>query len=128
MQANKRPLPGVAVLVLSAVVLSGCAAAPVAPSDAMQAAQLAIARAEEARIPDYDSPDLRSARDKLTRARAAIQAEDMVGARRLAEEARVDAEAAAAKAGSARAQAVNLEMQRGIDALQQEMKRQSGGQ
>jgi hypothetical protein len=128
MQANKRPLLGAVVLALSVLTLSGCASAPPAPSDAMQAAQLAIARAEEARIPDYDSPDLRNARDKLTRARAAIQAEDMVGARRLAEEARVDAEAAAAKAGSARAQAVNLEMQRGIDALQQEMQRKSGGQ
>jgi hypothetical protein len=47
----------------------------------------------------------------------------MVEARRLAEQSRVDADAATAKTEATKARAVNNDIQRGNDALQQEIQR-----
>jgi hypothetical protein len=50
----------------------------------------------------------------------------MVLAQRLAEQTRVDAELAAAKAEAARAEIVNAEMRKSIDTLKHEMQRNTG--
>jgi hypothetical protein len=47
-------------------------------------------------------------------------------AQRLAEESRVDAELASAKAETSKALAINEEMQKSNDALKQEMQRNTG--
>ncbi len=118
--------PYLATLALSGVLLAGCSSPPKAPDQALQAAELAIATAEQARVADYASPELGEARDKLTAARAAVAKEEMVFAARLAEQARADAELATAKAEVAKAQAVNDELSKNINTLEQELQRNSG--
>lgn len=109
---------------LSVVFLAvGCAATPLAPTDAIQAAEIAISRAEQARVTENAVSDLKNARDKLASAREAVVAKNMVEARRLAEQSRVDADVATAKTEATKARAVNNDMQRGNDALQQEIQR-----
>lgn len=108
-------------------MLAGCASTPKAPTEALQAAELAIANAEQDRVADYASPELGEARDKLTAARVAVVEKEMVRAARLAEQAKVDAELATAKAKAAKAQEVNEELDKNINTLQQELQRSSGG-
>lgn len=106
-------------------VLAGCASTPKAPDQALQAAELAIANAEQERVADYASPELGEARDKLTAARVAVVEKEMVRAARLAEQARADAELASAKAQAAKAQEVNEDLNKNINTLQQELQRNS---
>jgi len=108
----------------SLLALAACASTP-PPTDALTGAEAAIKRAEEARVADYASPELTSAREKLTAARDAVNRADMVLAARLAEQARVDAEVATAKADAAKAAATITEMQKANQALQQEAIRNS---
>ena len=108
------------------LALSACAAAPEPPTLALQAAEAAIVNAEQDRVADYASAELRQAREKLSAARTEVRNEEMVKARYLAEESRVHAELAAAQAEEIKAKAVNDDMQKSIDTLKQEMKRSSG--
>ncbi len=119
--------PYLATLVFSGALLAGCSSPPKAPDQELQAAELAIANAEQARVADYASPELGEARDKLTAAREAVVKEQMTSAARLAEQARADAELATAKAEAAKAQAVNDELGKNINTLEQELQRNSGG-
>jgi hypothetical protein len=116
-----------AALAISSALLAGCSSPPKAPDQALQAAELAIANAEQARVADYASPELGTARDKLTAARTAVAKEEMVSAERLAQQAKVDADLATAKAEAAKAQEVNDEMGKNINTLEQELQRKSGG-
>lgn len=108
------------------LLLGACASAPKPPTADLQAAELAIANAERARVADYASVELSEARDKLTAARSAVQEEQMSRAQRLAQQARVDAELASARAEVAKARVVNEQMQKGTDTLKQEMQRTTG--
>lgn len=108
------------------LLLAACASAPKSPTAAIQAAELAIANAEQARVADYASPELTWAREKLTNARKAVQQEEMVLALRLAEQSRVDAELASARAEEIKAKAINDEMKKSTAALKQEMQRNTG--
>jgi predicted lipid-binding transport protein (Tim44 family) len=95
----------------AAVILgtvAGCGGAP-APVAEMSAAQTAVTGAEEADAAKYAPSDLDRARDKLIRAQAAMQEEENEEARRLAEEALVDARAAEAKARAEAAQQLHSE-------------------
>jgi hypothetical protein len=117
-----------AIGVAALLMLSACATVPQPPTEALQGAEQAIANAEQARVADYASPELGQAREKLTAARAAVQEEKMVLAQRLAEESRVDAELASAKAEAAKAKTVNDEMRKSTETLKQEMQRNPGAQ
>lgn len=118
-----RGLPALASLAIaSALALTACAA-PRAPEGALRAAEQAIATAEQARVADYAAPELGEARSNLQAARDAVADEEMVLAARLADESRVSAELALAKADAAKAGAVNRELQESTDALKQEMQR-----
>lgn len=119
--------PYVAALAMTSILLAGCSSPPKAPNEALQAAELAIATAEQARVADYASPELGEARSKLTAARTAVAKEEMVSAARLAEQARADAELATAKAAAAKAQAINNDLGKTINTLEQELQRNSGG-
>lgn len=112
---------------ITALLLAGCSSPPKAPNQELQAAELAIANAEQARVADYASPELGEAREKLTAARAAVAKEEMSSAARLAEQARADAELATAKAAAAKAQAINDELGESVNTLEQELQRNSGG-
>lgn len=129
-----RQFPNIARSTALGLVLAGlftlvsCASTLPAPSRELQAAESAITRAEQARVADYASLELSQARSKLQAARAAVIQEDMVLAQRLADESRVNAELAFARAEMIKAKAVNDEMQKSIDTLKQEMSRQTGAQ
>jgi hypothetical protein len=116
-------------LVLAAALLlavTACSSLPPPPTQQLQAAELAITNAEQARVADYASAELNQARQKLAAAHTAVQNEDMPLAQRLADESRVSAELATAKTEMLEARAVNEEMQQSIDTLKQEMLRNSG--
>lgn len=113
--------------IVGLLTLGACASVPQAPDQNVQAAELAITNAEQARVADYASLELNQAREKLLAARNAVQQEDMVSAQRLADESRVKAELASAKAEMIKAKVINDEMQESINTLKQEMTRNTGG-
>ncbi|WP_405219973.1 MULTISPECIES: DUF4398 domain-containing protein [Lentisalinibacter] len=108
------------------LVLAGCATAPVPPTQALQAAESAISNAEQARVADYASSELTTARTKLASANTAAREERMIDAEYLAIESRTHAEVALARAEELKAKAVNDDMQQSIDTLKQEMQRATG--
>jgi hypothetical protein len=108
------------------LAIGACATAVPAPNLALQSAESAIANADQKRVSDYDLPELKEARTKLTAARSAVHKEDMVLAKSLAEESRVSAELASAKAEQIKAAQINDDMKKGILTLNQEMQRNSG--
>src|SRR5690606_25326773 len=126
--ATKKSAVMFSVAAFGLLLLSGCASTPQPPSQALQAAEMAITTAEQARVADYASLELGEARQKLAAARAAVVAEDMVLAQRLAEQSRVNAELATARAGVAKAKKVNDEMKESTDTIKQEMQRNPGVQ
>ena len=96
---------------LAASALYGCAAQP-RPDEALRAAAVAVTRADDARAADFAEADMRSAHDKLESARALAQRAAQDGNKKeagqagwLADEARADADLAAAKARSIRTRA-----------------------
>lgn len=94
------------------------------PGDAISRAQVAIRKADEAGASQYASLELLKAREKVARAEEAARDDDTWDeARRLAEQAAVDAELAEEKARSQRAQANAKEMQRSIESLRAEISR-----
>ena len=116
-----------AVLVIAGFcTLIGCASVPQPPAQELQAAELAITGADQAGVVDYASLELNQAREKLAAARLAVQQEDMVLAQRLADESRTSAKLASAKTASLKAAEINAGMQKSIDALKQEMQRNTG--
>jgi hypothetical protein len=110
------------------LMIGACATAPQPPTAELQAAELAISNADRARVADYASVELSEARDKLRAAYSAVQQEKMVLALRLAEQSRVDAELASARAEAVRARQVNDEMRKSTDILKNEMLRNTGEQ
>lgn len=87
---------------LGALTLLGCANPP-APNQQMAAATDALTRARAAGADHYASIELGVARDKLHRATVALIARDHTSARRLAEQAHLDALLALARTESAQA-------------------------
>jgi hypothetical protein len=88
--------------------LAACGGVP-APVGEMSAAQTAVTAAEQADAAQYAPSDLDRARDKLIRAQAAMEEDDNQEARRLAEQALVDARLAEAKARAETAQQLHSE-------------------
>ena len=115
-----------AALAAGLFLIVGCASVPLPPTEAIQAAEQAIATAEKARVADFASPELGEARDKLAAAHAAVREEKMVLAQRLAEQSRAEADLAVAKSAAANAKVVNDEMRKSTEAIEQEMQRNSG--
>jgi uncharacterized lipoprotein YmbA len=115
---------GMAIAVL---LLTACAS-PKAPTQALQAAELAISTAEQARVAEYASLELSEARSKLTAARSEVQKENMVLAERLAKESRASAELASARTSAAKAKEINDEMRESTYIIEDEMQRSTGDQ
>jgi hypothetical protein len=118
----------IAIPLVGVLTLVACMSKPLPPTEELKAAEQAIGHAEQARVADYASPELQEAREKLTAARNAIRKEDMTLAKRMAEQSRVEAELALAKAEAAKARVVNEEMKKGTRSLEQEMQRNTGVQ
>lgn len=107
----------------SLMLVAACASAPPAPDAALDAAKVAIANAEKADAGHHAGAELGEARQKLASANDAVAAEKMILAERFAQESRVQAELASARTESAKAAAVNEEMERGAAALNEELER-----
>jgi hypothetical protein len=118
------------LLIGGVLALAGCATAPMPPTVALQAADIAITNADNDHAADYAPLEMRTAHEKLSAARADSQQSDpeqVMRAGPLADEARVEAELASAKGHLARAEAVNQELQKNNNTLNNEIQRGSGG-
>jgi hypothetical protein len=107
----------------AAFLISACATVP-APTEQMAVSKVAIANAVSAGGAEYAPVEMRSAQDKMDGANRAMGKEDYDNARRLAEEAQVDARLAEKKAHSAKAQKAAMVMQDDIRVLRDEINRQ----
>jgi len=105
---------------------AACASTPPVPSASLQAAQQSIANAERVEAGTHAAAELGEAREKLSAAQGAVAQKKMLAAGRLADEARAEAELAVAKAGVAKANAVNADMEHSNATLVEEMQRKSG--
>ncbi len=105
-----------------AVALAGCASVP-PPKEQIAVSRAAVGDAVGAGGTEYAPVAMRSAQDKLDRALAAQAAGENAQARRLAEEAEVDAKLAETRARSEKAQRAVAELREGIRILQQEIDR-----
>jgi hypothetical protein len=114
----RKLLVGAAML----VGIAGCASGP-APEAQMGAAELALSQAEDAAAAARAPAPYALARDKLERARAAMADGENVEARRLAEQALVDAQLAEAEARSAVARENAAELRQSIETLREELAR-----
>jgi Domain of unknown function (DUF4398) len=108
----------------AALAVSGCSAAQ-PPVASVARAEMAIRQAGESPAPQHASAELRVAREKLLAAQKAMDDDDYEEARRLAEQATVDAQLAQAKASSAETQQQAAELRKTIDALREEAVRSS---
>ena len=107
--------------------MAACATTP-PPDPSLAAAHAAIVSAEKAEAGRYAAPELAESREKLADAEAAVAQKKMPEAQRLAEQSAVEADLANAKAGEAKALAVNAEMKKGNADLGEELQRGTGGQ
>lgn len=113
---------------LAALLLSACATAPLLPNESLNAAKSAIANAERAEARQYAGAEFEEAQEKLALAQRAISAEQMIRAEQLALQSRVAAELAMARTEAAKAKAINRDMKKGIEALDEELQRQGDQQ
>lgn len=115
------------LLTSSLLILGGCASADKTPSAELRAAEQAISNAEQAQVTRYSSIELNNARTEISAARVAVLEKNLPEARRQALQALLSAELAMAKAELMKASAINKDMQRSIDVLQQEAQRNISG-
>lgn len=110
-----------AILLACATVLLGACASTPEPKEQMAVANAAV---EQASGSSADAAtELAAARDKLTRANAAMARKEYVQARQLAEEAAADAALAQASARSARSSRALTEVRQSIQQLQTQLNR-----
>jgi len=115
-------------MVLPALLLASSIAfaAKPPPTTNLQAAQQAIANAERVDAATLAGVELGEARGKLAAAQTAVEDKKMIVAAQLADEARVEAELAAAKSGASKAKTVNDNLERSTATLIEEMQRKTG--
>jgi len=118
----------VAAALCTALLLSACASAPQPPTGPLNAARNAIENAEQGEARQHAGAELEEAKEQLALAEKAVEANRMAEAERLALQSRVAAELAMARTGAVKAAAINRDMKRGADALDEEMRRQGDPQ
>ena len=108
---------------LLATALVACASVP-PPVEQMAVSKSAVDRASSSPNAVEAAPvELQKAREKLDRAQRAMTEKDYVLARRMAEQAEVDARVAESRASSARGERALKEVQESSRALQEEINR-----
>jgi len=106
--------------------VTGCSTvAP--PKEQLAAAELAVQQANKSKAPQYSPLELRMAMDKLDEAKRAMNKKEYTVARRLAEEALVDAQVAEAKAASEDARRAASDLRQSLETLRREAERSSRG-
>jgi len=113
-----------AAIALAALVVAGCSSVP-PPKEQMAVSKSAIANAVSAGGPEYAPVEMRSAQDKMDRANRAMNKEEYVSARSLAEEAQADARLAETKAQAGKAQKAASVTQDDTRVLREEMNRKT---
>jgi hypothetical protein len=112
-------------LVGSALLLGGCASAPLAPSTEMTKAQSAIEQAERAGAREYATDNLNSSVQKMAQGQAAAAKGEKTQSEQLFEESYADAHLAQVSAQSAKSAKDAADVDRGIATLQNEANRTS---
>lgn len=97
------------------------------PTEELTRARTLVETAERAGAQRFAAADLEQARDKLQQAESVAE-DDAEQARKLALEAAVDAELAAARTSSAEAQQAAAEVARSVETLRKEAQRGGGQQ
>ena len=106
--------------------VSGCATVPAPPVEQMAVSRSAVEQVSSSpNVADAAPVEMQLARQKLERAQRAMNNKDYALARRMAEEAEVDARVAEARASSARGERAWKEVQESIRALQDEINRRA---
>lgn len=118
------PIKFAAGAVLVALFLSACSSTPLPPIGPLSDAKIAIDNAEQAEARQYAGAELEEAKTQFELAEKAVEAENMTEAERLALQSRVAAELAVARTEATKAAAINRDMERGAEALDEEMQRQ----
>lgn len=112
----------IGVSLFATILLFGCASIP-APTEQLAVSKAAVANAGSAGGNEYAPIALRSAMDKMDAAQRAMTQEDYLLARRLAEEAQIDAQLASATVDAAKAQQAVSALQEDNRILRQEIDR-----
>lgn len=120
--AEKRLGINTAIIVIFATLV-GCVTAPAPPEAALGAAKDAIASAERSDARQYAGAELDEAKQKLMQAEEAVESEQMLDAEHLAQQSRVVAVLAMARTAEAKASAINRQLKKDADALDEEMQR-----
>ncbi len=120
--SSYQKLRSICASVATAIFIAGCASIP-PPTEQMAVAKVAVSNASSAGGNEFAPLQLRSAMEKMDAAERAMAAEEYGLARQLAEEARADAQLAAATARSAKAQKAANALQEDNRALRQEIDR-----
>jgi multidrug resistance efflux pump len=108
--------------IAAVAALAACASVP-PPTETISAAELALRRADEVDAQRYARLEVYQAREKLEQAKGAVDREQNLEARRLAEESLVEAQLAEAKADAARAERNAEEIRKNIETLESETDR-----
>jgi hypothetical protein len=106
----------IAALAVAALLAAACASTP-KPSGDVDKADLALRKAEAVNAAEVAPLDARIAREKLEKAKLQMSSDNYAAAKRLAEEAEVDALVAEAKARSTRLDEQVKALQAEVDAL-----------
>lgn len=104
--------------------MAGCASTP-APTEQIAVARAAVMHASNADTNQYAPVELKSARDKLSRAEQAMADEKYELARQLAAEAQIDARLAESRTESAKAQKAAQDAQEATGVLREELNRKA---
>lgn len=100
--------------------LGGCAGmAP--PNEEIVRSQAAVSKAEGAQAYELAPVEFQAAQEKLQRARSAMRDEEYEAAKRLAEQAEVDADLAYSKARTAQSMKAVEQLQKDIQVLEREL-------
>ncbi len=103
------------------ILLAGCAPKIPPPKEEVALSRAAVEQAERGDAYSYAPVELTKAQEKLNRALAAMEERDYLQARRLAEQAKIDADLAYLKARSAKAQEATRQLQETIETLRREL-------
>ncbi len=125
--APLKPSPPLAQRLLpwmAALSVAACAAVP-APVEELAVADAAVAHAAAAGAQELAPSELGMARDKLSRARLMVNAQDQQQARQLAQQAQLDALVAEAKTEAVKARRAAEEVSAASRALREEMNRKA---
>ncbi len=110
------------VIAVTAIFMVGCASIP-APTEQLAVSKAAVTSATRSGGNEFAPLELKSAMEKMGAAERAMDAKDYPLAKRLAEQAQLDAKLAETKAGLAKAQKAVDDAQESNRVLREEIKR-----